>query len=282
MPFFHSTSCLSRKYRFQEILEIFNESNVRNVELGVCLDSTLDVGSIIKRYTFNYLIHQLFPPPKESFILNLASTDKEILQKSMNQIKISIDFCKEHKIPLFSFHSGFRGDPNDEFRFNFEEKLDYDSAFNIFSNALIELVKYSNSRNVKIAIENNVLADYNLTDNKNEILLMCELWEYEKLFEIKELENLGLLIDLGHLKVTANMLKFDPEKFLNGLKHRVCALHVHENSGVKDEHFCINKGDWATNMILKHFKNKDIPIINECKIDTREVFESFNDFFLSL
>jgi sugar phosphate isomerase/epimerase len=279
MPYFHSTSCLSSNYTFREILEIYNELNIRNVELGVCLDSKLDAGTIIEKYHFNYLIHQLFPPPKDSFILNLASANKEIYLKSVNQIKLSIDFCRKHEIPLVSFHSGFRGDPDNNFIFNFEENLDYDTAFNIFTKALIELVKYSKARNVKIAIENNVLADYNLINNENEILLMCELWEYEKLLEIQELEHLGLLIDLGHLKVTANSLKFDPNVFLKTLKDRVCALHVHENNGLKDVHNCIKEGDWATKVILKYFKEEEIPIINECKIDTREAFENFVEFF---
>ena len=276
---YYSTTSLSKAYSFQEILDIYDQFGVENVELGVCLDQKLNAKLLIKKYNFNYIIHHLFPPPKDNFIINLSSANSIILKKSIAQVKKTIDFCEDNDVKLFSFHSGFRSDPNSQFKFNFTKITDYETSFNIFSNSLQEILTYSEERNVKIAIENNVLADYNMTEGRNDILLMCELWEFQKLFRNSNLKKVGLLIDLGHLKVTAKSLNFDPEEFINSLKDRIIGLHVHDNNGVRDQHICINEGDWTLDILKKYFNHDDIPIINECTIQNKQHFEKFYEFF---
>ena len=279
---YYSTSSLGKNFSFPEILRIYNKLGIKNVELGVCLDSTLNVQELIKRYDFNYLVHHLFPPPKIPFIVNLASENDAILKRSLVQMENSIDFCQKNNISLLSFHSGFRSDPDSRFKFNFNKISDYEISFNIFVNSLKEIVNYAEERNVNVAIENNVLAEHNLNNGRNDILLMCELWEYQKLFKNSSLKKLGLLLDLGHLKVTANSLNFDLDEFIYNLKDKVYALHIHENNGILDEHLCIKKGDWALTIINKYFKNENIPIINECKFQNEHQFEKFHSFFSNL
>lgn len=279
---YYSTSSLSKNFSLSEILQIYNKLGIKNVELGVCLDSTLNAQELIKKYDFNYIVHHLFPPPKIPFIVNLASENDAILKRSLVQMENSIDFCQKNNISLLSFHSGFRSDPDSRFKFNFNKISDYEISFNIFVDSLKEIVNYAEERTVNVAIENNVLAEHNLNNGRNDILLMCELWEYQKLFKNSNLRKLGLLLDLGHLKVTANSLNFDMDKFIYNLKDKVYALHIHENNGIKDEHLCVKKGDWALTMINKYFKNEKIPIINECKLQNEHQFERFYNFFSNL
>ena len=99
---------------------------------------------------------------------------------------------------------------------------------------------------------------------------MCELWEFERLFSEINSKNLGVLLDIGHLKVTANLLKFDANKFIGKLKDKIFAVHVHENNGRLDEHKCIREGDWSLGIVDSYFKNKNIPIVLECKCNNEK------------
>ena len=56
-------------------------------------------------------IHNYFPPPKSKFVINLASQDKIIIKKSLQQLKKSILLSKKLNNEYFSFHAGFRFDP---------------------------------------------------------------------------------------------------------------------------------------------------------------------------
>ena len=45
----------------------------------------------MKQYNFEYLVHNYFPIPKHSFVLNIASLDDEIRKMSINHIKKAIN-----------------------------------------------------------------------------------------------------------------------------------------------------------------------------------------------
>ena len=274
MSIYVSTSCLSSKYNYSQILDAYSNLGIKNVELGVCKDSTLDVAKLIKKHNFNYIVHHYFPPPKEPFIVNLASPDKQILRKSIDQMKNSIDFCVDFNINFFSFHAGFRVDPNINLKFNFNNIPEYETSFDTFKESVEKIVDYAERRSVKVAIENNVLSEYNLVDGRNKLLLMCELWEFERLFDEITSKNLGVLLDIGHLKATANLLKFDADEFIDKLKDKVFAVHVHENNGRVDEHRCIKEGDWPLGIVDSYFKNKGIPIVVECKCGDEKELEN--------
>lgn len=274
MSIYASTSCLSNKYDFPQILDVYSKLGIKNVELGICKDSTLDVAKLLKKHDFNYIVHHYFPPPTESFIVNLASQSKQILRKSMDQMKKSVDFCADFNINFFSFHAGFRVDPDINLKFNFNNIPEYENSFNTFKESVVKIVDYAERRSVKVAIENNVLSEYNLIDGRNKLLLMCELWEFERLFTEITSKNLGVLLDIGHLKVTSNLLKFDANKFIYKLKNKVFAIHVHENNGRVDEHRCLVEGDWSLAIVNSYFKNKGIPIVLECKCNDEKELEN--------
>ena len=274
MSIYVSTSCLSSKCNYSQILDAYSNLGIKNVELGVCKDSTLDVAKLIKKHDFNYIVHHYFPPPKEPFIVNLASPDKQILRKSIAQMKNSIDFCVDFNINFFSFHAGFRVDPNINLKFDFNNIPEYEKSFSMFRESVAEIADYAERRSVKVAIENNVLSEYNLIDGQNKLLLMCELWEFERLFDEITSKNLGALLDIGHLKVTANLLKFDADEFIDKLKDKVFAVHVHENNGRVDEHRYIKEGDWSLGIVDSYFRNSEIPIVLECKCSDEKELEN--------
>lgn len=272
MSIYVSTSCLSSKYDLSGILDVYSKIGIQNVELGVCTDSTLDVVRIIKKYNFNYIIHHYFPPPDRPFIINLASQNRQIREKSIVQIIKSINFCVDFNINFFSFHAGFRVDPDINLNFNFDNIPEYEDSFNLFKESVEEIADFAEKRNVKVAIENNVLSEYNLIDGQNKLLLLCELWEFERLFSEIKSKNLGILLDIGHLKVTSNLLKFDANKFIKNLINQILAVHIHDNNGKVDEHRCLRAKNISFDIINTFFENSDIPIVLECKcIDEKEL-----------
>lgn len=272
MPIYVSTSCLSTKYDLSQILDIYDKLGIKNIDLGVCRDYSMDVTKLLRKHDFNYIVHHYFPPPKKPFIINLASQNKSILKKSIDQIIKSIDFCADFNINLFSFHAGFRVDPDINLKFNFSNIPEYENCFNIFKESVIKMSDYAERRAVKVAIENNVLSEYNLNGGQNTLLLMCELWEFKRIFNEIPSRNLGVLLDIGHLKVTSNSLKFDADEFIYELKEKTFAVHVHENNGRVDEHRCLRKEDRSLTIVNGYFKNRDIPIVLECKCsDTKEL-----------
>ena len=270
MKLYVSTSCLADKYDLSNILNIYDKLDIKNVELGVFKHCNFDATNLFKQYNFNYIVHHYFPPAKEPFIINLASQNNKILQKSIEQIIKSIDFCNDCNIKIFSFHAGFRVDPDINLKFDLNNITKYQTSFNTFKESVLKIANYARGKNIKVAIENNVLSKYNLVDGRNKLLLMCEAWEFKKLFQEIKLENLGILLDLGHLKISSNILKFNANNFIENLKNKIFLVHIHENNGEVDEHKCIKKGDWSLKVVQKYFKSLDIPVVLECKCNSKK------------
>ena len=67
-------------------------------------------------------------------------------------------------------------------------------------------------------IENNVLSKNNKICFEENPFLMCDANECEKVINSCP-ENVKLLIDVAHLKVSSNSLNFDKIEFLNKCNH---------------------------------------------------------------
>jgi len=264
MPIYTSTSCLANGSNVFDVLELYNRAGLRNVELGAShkyIDSLSPAK--FKQYDFVFITHHYFPPPKEPFIVNLASQDSMILKRSKEQINRSIKFCHDLAIKLFTFHAGFRVDPDNKLQFPRAQPVTpYETAFDTFVESVDEINSYAQQMAVRIAIENNVLSDYNVIDGQNPFLLLCEAEEFERLWQKIPSANVGILLDLGHLKVTSHWLGFDKYKFIDRVKDRVFAIHIHENNEQIDEHRALDETSWCFEIIGKEcFAN--FPIVLE-------------------
>ena len=76
-------------------------------------------------------------------------------------------------------------------------------------------------------------------------LLLQETDEFVALFEQIDAPNLGILLDTGHLNVSAHTLGFDRMGFVETLAPLVRALHVHDNDGTADQHQPVQPGSWG-------------------------------------
>jgi len=269
MNLYVSTSCLQGKGDVFDILDTYLKAGITNVELGTGKQPVAMLSNI-KNYACNFVVHHYFPPPRDAFIVNLASQDKKLLARSRKQIKASIEFCHRYHSKLFTFHAGFRADPDSTFRFPAKGPIaPYQKAFNTFVESVKEINAYAEMRGVKLAIENNVLSENNFLEGKNQFLLLCEAIEFEQLWDQIQTSNVGLLLDIGHLKVTSTSLKYDKHAFIEKVKHKIFALHINDNNGRTDSHTAITKESWCLE-ILRRNNFMNIPIILESSNDTIE------------
>jgi len=264
MPLFVSTSCLANGSNVFDVLKTYARVGLRNIELGAShkyVDSLSPTK--FKQYDSRFIAHHYFPPPREPFVVNLASQDPMILNRSKAQIKRSIEFCHSLGIKLFTFHAGFRADPDDKLRFSQEQPVaPYEIVFNTFVNSIKEIDSYARKKGVRIAIENNVLSEYNVVNGQNRFLLFCEAEDFEKLWERIPSANVGILLDLGHLKPTSHWLDFDKYKFIEKVRDRVFAIHIHDNNGLVDEHKKLDATSWCFEVIGRKCFIK-LPIVLE-------------------
>jgi len=277
MPVYVSTTCLAKGSDVFHVLETYAKAGLKCVELGASHEHVDDsLLAEFKQYRFSFIVHHYFPPPKEPFILNLASQNAAILAQSKKQIKKSIDFCHRLGITLFTFHAGFQADPDSKFRFGQSKVVPYGVAFNTFVESVREMNEYAQDRGVKIAVENNVLSEYNVVNGENPFLLLCEAKEFEKLWERIPSDNVGLALDLGHLKVTAHWLGFDKYEFIDRVKDRVFSIHVHENNGLVDEHKELDEPSWCLGVISRQ-EFAGVPVtLESMNLSIEEIVRSRN------
>ena len=259
MSIYASTNCLKNPKNLISVLNKYEEAGIENVELG-SVHEYFDVKEL-KKFHFNFLIHNYFPPPRIPFNFNLASSDSLILKKSISLAQSAIDLCCDIESPLYTFHAGFTVDPpklgKPLPRINVSDR---DDAIEIFVDEVVKIVDYANNRGIKVAMEPNVVQKFNLIENRNDLCLFAEYKEIEKLFKILKKTSLGLLVDLGHTSVTSHWLNFDKDEFVEKCKDKIFAIHASNNNGLQDQHKSLTKDCWQISK-LKEFKH--VPIILE-------------------
>ena len=123
-----------------------------------------------------------------------------------------------------------------------------------------EIIRTAKEIGIKLAVEPNVLEYRNLIGKNGSPFLLTKKEEIINFLNKINSKNLGLLLDVGHIQVSANSLNFNRDDFFDSLLHRTFEIHLHDNKGVKDLHLGLSKESWG----LTKIKNcKDIPITLE-------------------
>ena len=107
---FVSSSCLKNNTIKQSVQELANQG-YKNIELsgGTNLyeEYVEDLLGLKKKYKLNYLVHNYFPPPKKPFMLNIASLNDELFEKSVDHCVKAINLCKILGSKKYGVHAGF-------------------------------------------------------------------------------------------------------------------------------------------------------------------------------
>jgi hypothetical protein len=55
--------------------------------------------------------------------------------------------------------------------------------------------------------------------------------------------NVGMLLNLGRLKVISYWMGFERDEFVSRVE-KVFAVHIHENNGLEDQHLRLDEASW--------------------------------------
>ena len=191
-------------------------------------------------------IHNYFPSYLRPFTFNLASTNPVIAEKSVRHAMRQIELAGSLGHSEVSFHAGYLIDPRpDELGKSMEPRpvLERSRGVDQFVKNLGLLNAHAEPLGVKLMIENNPL-----TKNHLETFGECPFL-FVHTDEIVELlshvgRNVHLLLDVGHLKVSATTLGFSARDALSELNPLVLGYHLNENNGRTDENLCFDDSAW--------------------------------------
>lgn len=186
-----------------------------------------------------FSFHNYFPPPEHPFVFNLASLDDGLRAASINLCMEGIRLSSEYGHNFFSFHAGFCFDPSPASLGSELQSMsalqDTDAANDIFSRSLDDIVSFADRYKVKPVVENNVLTgDTKARWGRNSLLLTTaeDLGRFSERWGL----GIGILLDVGHLKVSSSTLGLDFDSELSQSLPLASALHLHSNGGLGDQH----------------------------------------------
>lgn len=247
---------LNKKIPTSKLLRKLRQNKINNIEVSSGLYEKNIFQKLSKLSNLNLLLHNYFPVPKKPFIINLASKNKIIFNKSLNNLKKAILYSSKLNLKYFSFHAGFLVDPSvkDFGKTSARQVINQrNEVLNLFIKRLNTISKYAKKNNVMILLENNVLTKKNLKRFNKNPFLMTRFEETKKIMKNTN-ENVRLLIDVAHLKITSKTLNFNPVIYLSKLEKWIEAYHLSDNNGLVDENKNISSNSWFWKYLNKNAK----------------------------
>lgn len=220
---------------------------VKFIELsgGVYSPSLLsDLQALMPEIRFQ--IHNYFPPPQDPFVLNLGSLDSVIGEHSIAHVEQALQWCAVLGADRYSFHAGFLLDPKvDELgkRIPSRYLFDRDECIEVFVSRVSRLAGIAKKAGVVLMVENNVLSAKNAAEFSTNPLLMCDPQECLRIMDLLP-EHVQLLIDVAHLKVSANSLNFDSSRMFDVCHERIAGYHLSDNNGLEDSNKPFREDAW--------------------------------------
>lgn len=263
---FVSTACLLGVQPIPSRISLYRSYGLNAIELGAGVSVDKDSLSQVVGMECQFLVHNYFPPPHDPFVLNLASGDDDIRQRSLDLVTEALALTAQLDAPFYSVHAGFITDPTSfgttSFIFTMSASPhEAQFALHRFTTALEIALDCVQLFGVQLLVENNVCSE----ELRGKLLLQTAD-QFLQLFHLLPSPHLGMLLDTGHLNVTANTLGFDRMAFVEKVAPYVRALHVHDNDGTADTHQPVQPGSWALD-VLRRPEFASLPIVVEAKFD---------------
>ncbi len=239
-PVFVSTTSFPRR-DLDAILPLCEEGHIDALELSaVGGDVSLLRG---RRYPSHVLVHNYFPLATPPFVLNLASLDWETLERSRSHCRAAVDISRDLGGAVYAAHAGYAaeltpdvlGDPARQAALPADRLANRDDAYATLVESSRLLTAYARERGVRFLVENHVLAA-GAGERGAELLFAVDPSGMEQLVRDVGEPEFGLLLDVGHLKVSAATLGFDPVSAAASLAPWIGALHLSENDAIADTH----------------------------------------------
>lgn len=223
--------------KIKDAVEALVKSGFRDIELsgGTKYYEGIeqDLLELKEKYNLNYLCHNYFPPPKTDFVLNIASLNPEISERSVSHVLEAIRLSKSLGAKIFAFHAGFLIDiPVGSIGKRIDQLplFDREKCIEQFCRNYELIRKHCDG--IRLYIENNVLSAENyLSFGKTNPFFMCDLAGIK---EFSEKIRFNHLLDLAHLHVSCQSLGLDFSKEASELIAATDYIHVSDNDGTAD------------------------------------------------
>jgi len=276
-----STTFIKDQMSLKIALDQIMESKLRCVEIGSnhCFEPNYDY---VTNFPYKYLVHNYFPIPEKSFVVNIASSNKEIRNKSIKHIKNSINYCEQIGADLYTFHPGFISDPkssntnSDNYDFewgsdNFK-KTNFENAKNNMFFSLDDIISYAKLKNVSIAIETEG------SFNKKEVLLMQRPEEYSNFINRYDNSDICINLNIGHLNLASHAFDFSPYEFVDLIENYIVAMELSHNNGFEDQHLPLEKNGWYWDIILDSRFDTAYKILEFRNTPINKILDNINFF----
>lgn len=230
-----------------DVIEALLEAGVVNIELSgglfdVHLDSTL--AGFGGRASFQ--VHNYFPPADPPFVFNLASLDSAIRERTLECMRTAIDLSVTLGSQRYSCHAGFLLDPPVSYlgaAWDSLPQAGLDDATAAFLESVSALARYASSRGIELLVENNVLNPGTFAACGPDVLLMSSGDQILHMMELLP-SGVGLLMDVAHLKVTAQTLSLNPARIMDETARFTRGYHLSDNNGSADSNEPVNRASW--------------------------------------
>lgn len=236
---FVSSSCIKNEY-ISDTVEQLAKAGIKNIELSggtKYYDSIKeDLLSFKNEYKLNYVCHSYFPPPERDFVVNLASSNDDILDMSLNHYYRCIELLTELDIKTLSIHAGMFIDFTPE---SLGKKITSDSvyeeeeSYKIFIESYNDILSRCRERGIELYLENHVFTKENYDQYNRNILMMTDI---DSINCMKQLLDFNLLLDIGHFNVSCSTLGKDFKEDFSKLVSVAEWYHLSDNDGIKDQH----------------------------------------------
>lgn len=272
-----SSACI-RKKSIAEIVRLYAENHIQNIELSGGTDYyneiEADLQNLKTYFRLNYACHAYFPPPQDPFVVNLASCNDQIYKRSIDHYVHCIEMLKCMECKVLSIHAGFLIEIGvDEIGKQLHNRIVYDEfkAYERFCDAYEYIAKLCEDNGISFFLENNVLNVQNYKEFGYHNYMM--MTDYESIIKMKKQLDFNLLLDLGHLHVSANTLGLDYGKECDMLQPYIKWIHISENNGVMDEHKPLREDSPIIKELSKLY-HPDINITLETEGSVQDIIES--------
>ncbi len=258
-----SSSCV-RAERIGESVETLARAGFRAIELSGGTDHYAGLETELRElrtaYGLTYLCHNYFPPPREPFVLNLASLDDTIYQKSLEHCRRTLRLSQRLGADRVSFHAGFFIDiATGEIGRNLTRAAlaGRELALERFCRGYADLTQ--EAAGLAIYLENNVFSWANRQTFGSENPFM--LASHDDYRELQQRIDFRLLLDIGHLKVSCHSLGLDFAAELSRWVPHADYLHLSDNDALRDAHAPLAEGSPLLHQLQQvDLKNKLISL----------------------
>lgn len=258
-----------------DILRDARTRSVDHVELGSGTAYSPELFSHIRDAAnhMRFLVHNYFPPPEKPFVLNIAARDDAGRARTLDLCHTAIALAAELGAPFYSVHAGFAaalkpellGRPAAQAAALTAGDIDRDAAYEAMVETVKQLADFAVAHGVGLLIENNVISPLYLEKMPLNPLLLTRPDDLEPFFADVGRDNVGLLLDVGHAKVSATAEEFQPESFVEAAAPFLQGWHLSDNDGREDSNQPFNGDAWFI-PFLNQFPNAEV-IIEVYRID---------------